>query len=198
MTKRARLSAAVALAAGSLAAGALAVEHVAADDHAVSTLVEGAAALRTAERLTPVPAQPEEGRMMFPLAPSNCGVLTTFGWRGPGDYHEGIDIMNDPWSPVFAVEAGVLTQRYQNTGSAGYGWKLRTPDGVVYKFFHLQDDLGDWEVGDSVPRGAVIGYVGSSGNDSPDNNHLHFEYRPNNVAANPIPLLDIPDACAVW
>ena len=197
MSKPARLCAAIG-AVVAMAGGALAVEHAAADGHTVSTLVDAAAALQTAERLAPVAVQPAEGRMMFPLAPSNCGVLTTFGWRSPGDYHEGIDIMNDPWSPVFAVEAGVLTQRYDNTGSAGYGWKLETADGVVYKFFHLQSDLRDWAVGDSVPRGAVLGYVGSSGNDRPDNNHLHFEYRPNNVAANPIPLLDIPDDCAVW
>ncbi len=46
--------------------------------------------------------------------------------------------------------------------------------------------------------GDVIGSVGNTGNSSPDNYHLHFEYRPNNVPADSYHLLDIPDWCHRW
>ena len=44
--------------------------------------------------------------------------------RGSTRLHEGVDIMGSRDMPVFAVVSGVLTQRYTNTGTAGWGWTL--------------------------------------------------------------------------
>jgi murein DD-endopeptidase MepM/ murein hydrolase activator NlpD len=83
-----------------------------------------------------------------------------------------------------------LTQRFRNTGSAGWGWTLEdTADDVLYRYFHCEEDANGHEEGDRVRAGAVIGYVGKSGTFGIDNYHLHFEVRPGGKAVDPLPLL---------
>ena len=172
-------------------------------------------ALKTAERLSlrpppgpeGTPPVPEgtlpvpEGKLMFPVSPaSDCYVLDNFGdARGSTRLHEGVDIMGSRDMPVFAVVSGVLTQRYSNTGTAGWGWTLYDASTeTTYKYYHLAEDAVGLSVGSSVSAGDTIGYVGSSGTAGEDNFHLHFEVRPNNVAVDPLPLLVVdPDACGV-
>ncbi len=150
---------------------------------------------RAPDELLDVP----EGMVMFPLLPaSDCFVLDNYGdARGCCRLHVGVDIMGSENQPVFAVADGVLTQKYTNTGTAGWGWKLEDEENdVVYKYFHLTEDLRGLEVGDTVRRGDVIGYVGDSGT-TVGNFHVHFEVRPGNVPVDPLPLLDVPDACGI-
>ena len=101
--------------------------------------------------------------------------------------------------PVFAVANGVLTQRYTNTGTAGWGWTLfDASTRTTYKYFHLAEDPVGLVEGSSVTAGQTIGYVGKSGTFGENNYHLHFEVRPNNVAIDPLPLLVVDrDACGV-
>lgn len=157
-------------------------------------------ALVPAERLSlrraPVPA----GKLLFPVdAGSDCYILDNFGDGRGNRLHEGLDIMGSSGRPVLAVVAGTLTKRYTNTGTAGWGWTLF--DGATnttYKYFHLAEDPNGLVEGSTVAAGAVLGFVGSSGTSSPDNIHLHFEVRPNNVAIDPLPLLYIePTGCRV-
>jgi murein DD-endopeptidase MepM/ murein hydrolase activator NlpD len=151
-------------------------------------------ALKTAERIALRPPPVPEGKLMFPVSPaSDCYVLDNFGdARGATRQHEGVDIMGSKGMPVLAVAAGVLTKRYTNTGSAGWGWTLYDASTkTTYKYFHLAEDALGLAEGDSVTLGQELGYVGSSGTSGDDNNHLHFEVRPNNVAVDPLPLLVI-------
>ncbi|MEM9514326.1 MAG: M23 family metallopeptidase [Actinomycetota bacterium] len=150
---------------------------------------------RAPDELLDVP----EGKVMFPLLPaSDCFVLDNYGdARGCCRLHVGVDIMGSENQPVFAVADGVLIQEYTNTGTAGWGWSLEDEENdVVYKYFHLTEDLRGLEVGDTVRRGDVIGYVGDSGTDA-GNFHVHFEVRPGNVPVDPLPLLDVPDVCDI-
>ena len=180
---------------------------VMADEQPVlDTLTNAGSALRQATRLGSVSDRaPEEfldvpeGMIMFPvLAASDCFVLDNFGAaRGRNRRHVGVDIMGSKNQPVFAVTDGVLAQKYTNTGTAGWGWKIEDEAGLVTKYFHLTEDLRGLEIGDTVRRGDVIGYVGDSGT-TVGNFHLHFEYRPNNVPVDPLPLLAVPDdACGI-
>jgi murein DD-endopeptidase MepM/ murein hydrolase activator NlpD len=202
MTKPARLATGLGIVAA-LAAGSAVAGHVAADDPLVGSLTSAAAALETADRLQtpepePEPDPPRPGKLLFPLAEAElCGVLSNFG--DPRSYggHTGVDIIATAGTPVFAVETGQITQVYTNTGSAGYGWRIESADETIYRYFHLQEDLLDWRVGDVVQRGEVIGFVGDTGN-SPGNYHLHFDYWPNGVPTNSYDLLDIPDWCHRW
>ncbi len=138
---------------------------------------------------------------MFPVAAgSDCYVLDNFGdARGSTRLHEGVDIMGSAGNEVFAVASGVFTKRYTNTGTAGWGWTLYDEStDTIYKYFHLAEDPNGRVEGDTVSAGDVLGYVGSSGTSSPDNFHLHFEVRPNDVPVDPLPLLLVdPDRCRV-
>jgi len=124
---------------------------------------------------------------VFPLALGTdwtAYVLENYGdtrGRCCGYYHQGVDIMADEGTPQLAVVDGELTKRYQNSF---WGWTLTGDDGVVYKYFHSAEDANGWEEGDRVQQGDVIGFVSDSGTSS-GNFHLHFEYRPSNVPADP-------------
>ncbi len=173
-------------------------------DQGVSRLDEPGTALRTAERvsLRPPPAAPvPDGMLMFPVSPgTDCYVLDNFGdARGTDRLHEGLDIMGSAGRPVYAVASGVLTKRYTNTGTAGWGWTLYDASSrTTYKYFHLAEDAGGFVEGSSVTIGDTIGYVGNSGTFGEENFHLHFEVRPNNVATDPLPLLVVDrNACGV-
>lgn len=158
----------------------------------ISRLDEPGTALQTAERLALRPPPVPEGMLMFPVAAgSDCYVLDNFGdARGSTRLHEGVDIMGSAGLPVLAVASGVLTKRYTNTGTAGWGWTLfDASTSTTYQYFHLAEDAVGFVEGSSVTVGQSIGYVGSSGTSGVDNFHLHFEVRPRNVAIDPLPLL---------
>ncbi len=167
----------------------------------IARLDQPGTALRTAERLSLRPSPVPEGMLMFPVAPaSDCYVLDNFGdARGATRLHEGVDIMGSAGQPVVAVVAGVLTKRYTNTGTAGWGWTLYdSATDTTYKYFHLAEDPAGLVEGDSVTPGQTIGFVGSSGTSGENNFHLHFEVRPGNVAVDPLPLLVVDrDTCGI-
>jgi murein DD-endopeptidase MepM/ murein hydrolase activator NlpD len=137
---------------------------------------------------------------MFPVDPgTDCYILDNFG-DGRGDrLHEGLDIMGSGGRAVYAVASGRLTKRYTNTGTAGWGWTLYdSVNKTTYRYFHLTEDANGRVEGAEVALGDVIGFVGSSGTNSPDNIHLHFEVRPGDTAIDPLPLLHIDTrACGV-
>lgn len=170
-------------------------------DQGVVRLDEPGTALRTAERVALRPPPAPAGMLMFPVLPGrNCYVLDNFGdTRGTDRVHEGVDITGSAGQPVYAVASGVLTKRYTNTGTAGWGWTLYDASTTTtYKYFHLAEDPAGFVEGNPVTIGDTIGFVGNSGTVGVDNFHLHFEVRPNNVAIDPLPLLVIDrKACGV-
>jgi murein DD-endopeptidase MepM/ murein hydrolase activator NlpD len=151
----------------------------------------------TTTTLPPVP----NGQIMFPIdaRPGDCWISDNFGdCRGTNcsRRHEGLDISGNRDADLFAVVTGRLTNKYVDRGltyGAGHGWTLydETTD-ITYKYFHMGTHAAGLEVGDVVEQGSVIGTVGNtgtSGANSDSNYHLHFEYRPGNVARDPRPLL---------
>jgi murein DD-endopeptidase MepM/ murein hydrolase activator NlpD len=187
---------------GIVALGGLAARSTA--GASAPALEDPGAALAPAERLgTPRPSitPPPPGKLIFPLDPGpDCYILDNFGdARGGGTrLHEGVDVMGSRGRAVLAVADGVLTKRYTNTGTAGWGWTLHDPAaGVYYKYFHCAEDAVGLREGDRVSLGAVIGYVGKSGTFGVDNYHLHFEVRPNNRPVDPLPLLHVDNECGI-
>ncbi|MGB3737140.1 MAG: M23 family metallopeptidase [Ilumatobacter sp.] len=165
----------------------------------VSTTTTTTATTTTTTTTIPAPpvGPPGEGEILFPLALGSewtAYILENYGdtrGRCCGYYHQGVDIMADEGTPQVAVVDGELTKRYENSF---WGWTLTGDDGVIYKYFHSAEDANGWEVGDRVQQGDIIGFVSDSGTSS-GNFHLHFEYRPSNVPANPYAKLQrIPGA----
>lgn len=176
-------------------------------------ITESASAETPAERLAmrpPTLQRPPDGMIAFPIDPAaESYVLDNYGdCRGSGSRaHIGVDIISERGAEVYAVERGEIVRSFENTGTAGWGWAIRTDDDVTYRYFHLDALADEFEVGDTVEFGDVIGWVGSTGNfiwvdgervEDRDNIHLHFEYWPERArTVDPLSLLDVPDEISV-
>ncbi len=166
---------------------------------------------RTAERITTTTTTtttttlpPPEGLLTFPVVPVDeeqpVTVLDNFGgWSVSKQNcsHAGIDIFSplpDGGEPLVACVDGVLSGIRINQGAQGNAWILEDANGDIYRYHHLLAFEEGLEVGMTVARGQVIGYMGESGNANWP--HLHFEVRRGGTAGpaeDPLPLLDVPD-----
>lgn len=97
--------------------------------------------------------------------------------------HEGIDFVAPAGTPVYAAADGVIVGaapngRYGNWIRIDHGGKLATVYG------HLMAFAPGIEPGETVSRGELIGFVGSTGRST--GAHLHFEVVNDGKAVNPI------------
>lgn len=94
--------------------------------------------------------------------------------RAGGAAHEALDIMAPRGTPVLAVEDGRVAKLFSSV-PGGITLYQFDPDGnYAYYYAHLDRYADGMAEGASVRKGQVIGYVGSTGNASPDAPHLHF------------------------
>lgn len=116
-------------------------------------------------------------RLIMPVAGVEPGELRdTFAQlRAAGRRHEAIDIGAPRESPVVAVTDGVVL-RLTEHDSGGITLYLLAPDGrTLFYYAHLARYADGVHGGLAVRQGAVIGYVGDTGNAGAGNYHLHFE-----------------------
>ena len=113
-------------------------------------------------------------------------ITSPFGSRGSPfssrrEFHKGIDIKAKAGTPIQAPAKGVVT----TVGwQGGYGNMvvLNHGNGITTRYAHLQKTV--LKVGDTVSRGDLIGYVGSTGRST--GAHLHYEVMLNGVCVNPV------------
>ncbi|MBB3827164.1 M23 family metallopeptidase [Xanthomonas arboricola] len=95
--------------------------------------------------------------------------------RSEGRVHDAIDILAPTGTPVLAVADGTVEKLF-NSERGGLTVYQFAPGGTYcYYYAHLEryaDGLAETQ---SIQRGQVIGYVGSTGNANPAAPHLHFE-----------------------
>lgn len=110
---------------------------------------------------------------------------SNFGWRldpftGQKAFHEGVDFMAEPGTPIHAAGGGIVV--YADT-YAGYGNMLEVDhgNGLISRYAHASKMLV--KVGDVVMKGQKIGEVGSTGRSTGP--HLHFEVRHRGAPQNP-------------
>jgi murein DD-endopeptidase MepM/ murein hydrolase activator NlpD len=95
--------------------------------------------------------------------------------RGQGRSHEALDIMAPRGTPVRAVEDGTIAKLFESRGGGGLTiYQFDPSETFCYYYAHLDGYALGIREGQTVRRGQVIGYVGSTGNASPDAPHLHF------------------------
>ena len=97
--------------------------------------------------------------------------------------HEGIDLVAPAGTPVYAAADGIVVGaapngRYGNWVRIDHGGRLATVYG------HLMAFAPGIEPGETVARGELIGFVGSTGRST--GAHLHFEVLDNGKPVNPI------------
>lgn len=117
--------------------------------------------------------------------------------RSEGRVHDAIDIMAPRGTPVLAASDGVVAKLFTSERGGLTIYEFDPTSTWVYYYAHLDRYADGLAEKQSLHRGDVIGYVGSTGNASPDAPHLHFEVSrlgPEKrwwqaTPANPYPLL---------
>jgi len=116
-------------------------------------------------------------RLMVPVHGfTREGLRDTYTAPRSGDRnHRAIDLLSPDGTPVIAADDQVIGRMGETPlgGIILYASDLSVQ--FVYYYAHLQAYRRGLAVGDTVARGEVIGYVGSTGNASPAEPHLHFQ-----------------------
>lgn len=94
--------------------------------------------------------------------------------RAAGAPHEAIDIMSPRGTPVLAVEDGKVAKLFLSKPGGITIYQFDPASQYAYYYAHLDRYAEGLAEGASLRKGQVIGYVGSTGNASPDAPHLHF------------------------
>lgn len=117
--------------------------------------------------------------------------------RGAGRSHDAIDIMAARGTPVLAADDGKVAKLFKSVPGGLTLYQFDRQEKIAYYYAHLDSYAPGVIEGKQVKRGELIGYVGSTGNASPDGPHLHFavfvlgpeKYWWQGTAINPFPLL---------
>jgi murein DD-endopeptidase MepM/ murein hydrolase activator NlpD len=88
--------------------------------------------------------------------------------------HEALDIMAPRHTPVRAVEDGRIQKLFTSKAGGYTIYQFDPAEMFSYYYAHLDRYADGLREGQYARRGDVIGYVGSTGNASPDAPHLHF------------------------
>ena len=121
--------------------------------------------------------------------PVNGTITSDFGYRthpiwGTTIFHSGIDIGVDYGTPVHAADGGVVV--YADWIS-GYGNAVIIDHGNGLSTLYGHNESLAVSEGQSVSKGQVISYAGSTGNSTGP--HVHFEVRADGDPVNPLNYL---------
>ncbi|MBC7609887.1 MAG: M23 family metallopeptidase [Polaromonas sp.] len=94
--------------------------------------------------------------------------------RAAGAPHEALDIMAARGTPVLAVEDGKVVKLFLSKPGGITIYQFDPQSHYAYYYAHLDRYADGLVEGASLRKGQVIGYVGTTGNASPNAPHLHF------------------------
>ena len=124
--------------------------------------------------------------------PADGWISGRYGYRpdpftGERDFHPAIDISTRKGQPVYATATGRILSASRN-GDYGNLVEIDHGFGLSTRYGHLSN----FEVtpGETVLRGQVIGYVGSTGRAT--GSHVHYEVWSGDRTINPLRLLTQP------
>lgn len=122
----------------------------------------------------PMPSRPLD--LLVPVQGVMAAQLSdTFAdARSDERVHDAIDIMAPTGTPVLAVEDGRIVRFFDSERGGLTIYQFDANDELAYYYAHLDRRAEGLVEGQAVQRGDVIGYVGYSGNASPEAPHLHF------------------------
>ncbi len=117
--------------------------------------------------------------------------------RSDSRVHNAIDIMAAEGTPVLAAADGRLVKLYTSAAGGLTAYQFLPGDRFSLYYAHLSAYAPGLTEGQFLRRGQVLGYVGHTGNASPDAPHLHFAVNAlaaddgwsNGTPLNPYPLL---------
>ena len=133
------------------------------------------------------------------LAGAMPWIWPTYGWltgsfggrpdpfTGEPAFHQGLDISTEKGQPVYATANGTV-ESAAYSGEYGNPMTLKHDFGLATRYGHLS--RFNLRPGQSVKRGDIIGYVGSTGRST--GAHLHYEILASGRLINPLQLLTQP------
>ena len=138
------------------------------------------------EQLAALAAQnnANSGDWYWPL-PGRYHLSSLFGSRkdpisGLPANHTGTDIPAPRGTPIYAAKTGVVTTVNTNYRASSYGYYCIISHGNGYATLYAhQNQVPIVKEGQTVQKGQIIGYVGTTGRST--GYHLHFELRINGV-----------------
>ncbi|MCF5921647.1 M23 family metallopeptidase [Xanthomonas perforans] len=95
--------------------------------------------------------------------------------RSEGRVHDAIDILAPTGTPVVAVADGTVEKLFTSERGGLTIYQFEPGGKYCYYYAHLERYADGLAEKQSIKRGQVIGYVGSTGNANPAAPHLHFE-----------------------
>lgn len=98
--------------------------------------------------------------------------------------HNGVDLAAPTGTPVYATADGIVGRA---DWFSSYGLYISIDHGADLETRYAHMSKLAVTAGDTVRKGDVIGYVGSTGRSTGP--HLHYEVRVDGVAVNPIPYM---------
>ncbi len=121
-------------------------------------------------------AEPSPAGLSIPVQGMSATELTdTFvDARSEGRSHDAIDIMAAAGTPVLAVADGHIEKLFDSARGGLTVYQFEPSGRYTYYYAHLQRYADGLAEKQSIKRGQVIGYVGSTGNADPAAPHLHF------------------------
>ncbi len=133
------------------------------------------------------------GRFSYPL-PDTFNISSYFELRenpftGELEFHSAIDIAAPQGTPILAADDGVVAVANGTDswgGSYGYYVKIQHSDGYETLYAHCFSIAVTH--GQTVQKGEVIAYVGTTG--SSNGNHVHFEVAKNGVEVDPLSFFE--------
>ena len=139
-----------------------------------------AAQLAELERQRQASVNLTSGNWYWPL-PGRYSISSLFGGRidpinGRPDNHTGTDIPAPRGTPIYAAQDGVVTTVNSNPNASTYGnYCIISHGGGYATLYAHQSQAPSVSEGQTVTKGQLIGYVGSTGRTT--GSHLHFELR---------------------
>lgn len=121
--------------------------------------------------------------------PCNGVITSPYGYRvhpifGTTIYHSGMDIGVDYGTPIHAADSGTVIY---SGWISGYGNAVIIDHGNGVQTLYGHNQSLNVSEGESVSKGSVIAYAGSTGNSTGP--HCHFEVRVNGEPADPMAYL---------
>ena len=144
------------------------------------------------------PALGASGLLIPVQGKTRADLVDTFtDARSQGRLHDAIDIMAQAGTPVLAVADGQVEKLFTSERGGLTLYQFEPSGKYAYYYAHLERYTPGLAEKQSIKRGQVIGYVGSTGNANPSAPHLHFaifvlgpeRHWWEGTAINPYPLL---------
>ncbi|HET7218665.1 MAG TPA: M23 family metallopeptidase [Vicinamibacterales bacterium] len=122
------------------------------------------------------PRELEERDLLIPVEGVKADQLTRqfTDERGGNRRHEALDILAPRDTPVRAVEDGTIARLFFSNAGGITLYQFDPSTTFCYYYAHLERYADGLREGQTVKKGQLLGYVGTSGNAPKNTPHLHF------------------------